>query len=484
MKRSLRLPRRIVRPFLPLLLLASQLDAQPISPQDPYYKLPPAAVGHNSSYLVAQDHRDLYRVDLSSGTIPTLGDRVSVPEEITAIWSLAAPSPTDPSRIIGLASHNEGGIERYCIIRSPDFGATWEVLTSDALRDPAFPVSGDYWRARLRGMKWLEDGIHGWIWGSGGLLATSNGGQTWDIVYRLPDDGDGNLQNDERLNAIGFRNATTGIAALGTYYTQKLYQTTDGGRTWNYVFLSFGQNKVVQIDWVGNEWRVLSADPFKPLDQSPNTSMHFSATGQQWSLRTPPIPTHQTEMSRICWWGEKEGILLMRSGEVWKTSDGGRVWEQVRSQDPSYPIEFAYFPGTKGFGASAIFEMNGNDIRIFEVSTVRPDGEIYRLNQWSVQSVASSPSVSATLAASIGMKAYPNPARVSAEVVFQLKRPARIRLSLIDVRGEEAQQIDAGLMGSGEQRLMLDLNGLPNGSYRYILEIDNDRAAGELIVTR
>lgn len=491
MKRSNRLRRRIVRLLLlPLVLpfitaVPSPLYAQPISQQDPYYKLPPAAIGHDGSYLVVQDYKTLHRVDVAPGMPPTLGAEVPLPPEINGVWCLDAPDPaSDPSHIVALAAHDEGGSDQYCLLRSVDFGESWEVVRSQALSDPLFDVTGDYWRASLRSMQWLPGGRTGWIWGSAGILRTIDGGNTWEIVYRSPVDNDNDPRNDERVNALGFRDADHGVAALGNYYEQKLYQTTDGGRTWNYAYLSLGQNKAIQISWAGNEWRVLSADPFKPLDQAPNTSIHFSSTAQQWSMRTPPIGTHQTEMSRIHWEGEKGGIMVLRSGEVWKTSDGGRSWEPIRSKDPDYPIEFGYFPGTKGFGSSTLFDVKGNDLSIFEASTVRPDGEIYRLKSWEVQSVASTPPVSSRLSTALKLKVFPNPAAVSAQAAFQLARPGRIRLSLIDARGDEVQQIDAGLMGSGEQRLMLDLNGLPAGPYRYILEVDTERAAGDLIVTR
>ncbi len=491
MKRSNRLQRRIVRLFLlplvlPILpLLTPVLYGQPISQQDPYYKLPPAAIGYDGSYLVVQDYASIHRVELSPGATPTLGQELSLPAGITAVWCLQAPAPqTDPSRIVALASRTDGATDHYCLLRSVDFGTTWEVVTSNALSDAAFDVVGDYWRAPLRCMQWLPDGTHGWIWGSAGVVRTSNGGDTWEVAYRSPVDGDADLKNDERVNAVGFRDPDNGIASLGNYYAQKLYQTTDGGKTWNYVFLALGQNKAIQISWAGNEWRILSADPFKPLDQEPNTILHFSSSGQQWAMRTPPIGTHQTEMSRIHWIGEKGGVMVLRSGEVWKTADGGRTWQQVRSKDPDYPIEFAYFPGTKGFGSSLVFEDQGDDVSIFEVSTERPDGQIYRLNSWEIRAVASAPPVSQRLATGLKLKVYPNPAAVSAEAVFQLARPGRIRLSLIDARGDEVQQIDAGLMGSGEQHIMLDLNGLPSGPYRYILEVDKERAAGDLIVTR
>jgi len=486
MMRSYRALRRIGRSLFPLVLFSpSLLLAQPFSLQDPYYKLPPAAVGHDGSYIVASDHKVLHRVDASSSSEPVLGALVPLPDGVDGIWCLAAPAPTaEPSTIVGLASHNVGGVDRYCVVKSTDFGSSWELKTPDALADPGFPVTADYWRASLRGMHWLDDGLTGWIWGRSGLVRTTDGGENWEIVYRSPVDGDVDLWNDDRIHAIGFRDANNGMAALGIYHAQKLYQTTDGGRTWNYVFLSFGQNKVVQISWAGNEWRVLSGDPFKPLDQAPNTAIHFSETGQQWTLRSPPINTHQTEMSRICWDGSKGGVMVLRSGEIWKTADGGRKWEQVRAMDPAYPIEFAYYPGTKGFGSSTIFDVEGNTVTIFEASTVTPSGAIYRLHQWGVQAIASASPISSSLAAGLKLKVYPNPATITAEVVFQLKRPARIRLSVIDARGDEAQQIDAGLMGAGEQRLMLDLQGVPSGSYRYILDVDDERAGGELIVTR
>lgn len=462
--------------------------AQPISPQDPYYKIPPAMTGRSDTFFVVGLRHTMYRVSASIGNVPSLADSIPMPSDLHGIWYLEMPNRTaHPDLIVGLASYNEGGSQYYGLIRSTDFGASWRIEKPAALRDPAFPVSGDYWRASLRRIVWLEDGQHGWLWGRRGILRTTNGGSDWDIVNRTPIDDDDIVQNDERVGALAFRDENNGVAVMGSYYTQKLYKTSDGGMTWTYGGLQLGQNRAIQIDWVNGEYRLLSADPFKTLDQTANTSIHFSNDAQVWNFRAPPIITSQTEMTQIFWYGDSMGVMVLRSGELWRSTNGGRKWAQLQDRDPSYPIEFAYYPGTKGFGQCAMLVQDGRsggDEYIFEVSTQKPQGDVYHIGLWPVQLASSVPAVSAGEARSLGLKAYPNPAISSTDINFRLQKPSRVKLSLVDRLGDEVQQIDAGLLGAGEQHLTISLTGLPSGTYHYILDAEGTRGSGGLVIAR
>ena len=87
------------------------------------------------------------------------------------------------------------------------------------------------------GEVFFVDSSHGWLnlelalhdWAVGTLLATTDGGETWNQVH--------GFNVDSGYGPIRFTDQQNGWVAGGPYGQQHLYATDDGGRTWHKVIL-------------------------------------------------------------------------------------------------------------------------------------------------------------------------------------------------------------------------------------------------------
>jgi len=61
--------------------------------------------------------------------------------------------------------------------------------------------------------------------------------------------------------------------------------------------------------------------------------------------------------------------------------------------------------------------------------------------------------------------AYPNPFNGSTSIQFKLELASDLRISLVDLRGREIQEITANHFAEGEHRLQLDMGHLQSGVY-------------------
>jgi beta-xylosidase len=65
---------------------------------------------------------------------------------------------------------------------------------------------------------------------------------------------------------------------------------------------------------------------------------------------------------------------------------------------------------------------------------------------------------------------FPNPARSTTTIAFDLPRPSHVRLALYDVLGRRLDQLVSGPRPAGRHEVSLDTSRLPTGSYVYALD--------------
>lgn len=79
-------------------------------------------------------------------------------------------------------------------------------------------------------------------------------------------------------------------------------------------------------------------------------------------------------------------------------------------------------------------------------------------------------------------RAYPNPATGNTRIDFTLEAAAEVTLEVTSMTGAIVRRMDLGVQPAGNQRAVLDLEGLTAGMYTYTIAVDGARATRKLIV--
>ena len=205
------------------------------------------------------------------------------------------------------------------IYHTANAGITWQKQTSGANIDLKQVV--------------FVDAEHGWAMGADMLVATTDGGQTWNSI------GESKLS----LQSIAFVDVQTGWGILwDEQHDSKLARTNDGGATW----ITQSTPTPPAGDFVlflnKNEGWV-----------SGHGIIHTSDRGQSWHSQR--IPRADLSYERISFAGRKNGAAIhlgamdtSRVGDVVRTRDGGLSWHVVSNSWLRPTTERVYrekFPG-------------------------------------------------------------------------------------------------------------------------------------------
>lgn len=79
-------------------------------------------------------------------------------------------------------------------------------------------------------------------------------------------------------------------------------------------------------------------------------------------------------------------------------------------------------------------------------------------------------------------RAFPNPATGNTRIDFTLEAAAEVTLEVTSMTGAIVRRMDLGVQPAGNQRAVLDLEGLTAGMYTYTITVDGARATRKLIV--
>lgn len=441
------------------------------------FKLAPAITGDRSRVFIGTQ-RGTILIATSTATEVTITDSLTsvgngavLPPELRAVWYLSMPNRvTSPDLIVALVSYNHNGSNRYGVLRSTDFGGTWTLIKDPALADPMFVPTNNFWApTTLREIKWLADGVHGWIYGPKGIAATSDAGLTWQLRYTEGRDSAFHVQ------ALAFRDPMNGVASIGWTPIQRLYITTDGGATWSPRRSPEGTRRVNQIDWIANEYRALIFDRAAVFG-SGSPFVHFYKStdrGESWTSRPiASVQVEQTYHTEILWVDDMRGVMIMKSGEIAATTNGGTTWTGVQAADSvNYPMPINT---SRGFGYASII-LDGT--KIVHASTTSSNGTLYRLIQWNLVTSG----VRDELRIVTNASTIPTPARDRVRLELEHALSTSARVSIIDAIGRSRRVL---AIDPGARSLDIDVSDLASGQYRVVVDDRERRVIAPVVIMR
>ncbi|MBI1267475.1 MAG: T9SS type A sorting domain-containing protein [Cryomorphaceae bacterium] len=87
-----------------------------------------------------------------------------------------------------------------------------------------------------------------------------------------------------------------------------------------------------------------------------------------------------------------------------------------------------------------------------------------------------------TVAISTPMNVFPNPANGNTNITYSLANDARVRISIVNLVGEEVMVVTEARQSAGEQRFVANLSQLSKGVYMVRFQQDNKTTTQRLIV--
>ena len=436
----------------------------------------------------------------SANLIQTYTPGEQIPAEVDAIMYLSIPSP---GRVVGLVIYDDGGTSRYGILRSTDGGGSWSLLKPPAvtalevIEYTENRLHGNYWRGPLLEMKWLEDGMHGWLWGRRSALKTTDGGATWTEIYSATaKTSPASLTvSDTAYHAIwgvAFNSPESGVVIEGNKIATVIWYTTDGGDNWNFGS-TMSPKLIVDVDWTGAAYRLLRADPFNFGGN--NLEVLNNSNGQgSWQPypKKPPIETNAELMTELLWPAHNVGFLVHRQGEIWRTDDGGKTWNSVQAIDNTYPpVPFGDGFGTdrgpqQGYGQKSIFikDEDGQNY-IVHVLTDTCTGELRDklIYVWPIDQFAGVDETREQHSA-MNVQTSPNPASSSLDLSFTLQKRGTVLASLVNAQGVRVKNVKLGLLEAGQQTQSISVEGVPGGYYQLEVIAGEEREAQSVIIVR
>jgi len=207
-----------------------------------------------------------------------------------------------------------GGMVPGAVWRSDDLGRSFRPILDRRLLGE---------RTRLYGL-WFLDARHGFVGGEnengdGTLLATHDGGTTWEAAAELNAQACGTP-----LTQVVFADERRGLVVAAG---DALWRTIDAGRSWRRVrapeMSAFG---IFFLDGTGRGW-VLSQtldDEMSILRTqhflTPDAGGTFEPLGD--ALEGEPL---RLDVSACAFWDERTGLLCGPEGLFLRTDDGGRT---------------------------------------------------------------------------------------------------------------------------------------------------------------
>jgi photosystem II stability/assembly factor-like uncharacterized protein len=187
--------------------------------------------------------------------------------------------------------------ERGHILTSADLGVTWQQVAAPS-------------RATLTGV-FFHDGDTGWAVGHDSvILATSDGGKSWEIVNWAPDE-------EAPLLDVWFSDEKSGFA-IGAYGS--FYRTSDGGATWSFEPISewdFHLNHIAKSS-TGRLYIAAEAGMIYRSDDGGETWSELPSPYQGSFFGTLPL--------------EEDTVLVFGlQGHLFRSDDAGESWTEVET---------------------------------------------------------------------------------------------------------------------------------------------------------
>ena len=202
-----------------------------------------------------------------------------------------------------VSGNNDSGAT---IIYTEDSGDTWNQASFDSIPDWIGVIS-------------FADNLNGWITSDKSIYKTSNGGQSWDILYQ---------GNEGRFYGL----STPSLTQLYVFGNENLSKSSDGGITWT----DITPEGIMQGYGISGFQFPDSITGYMVLNEKYGDDCKFLKTidgGETWTLVTM---TEYGAIRSIDFCDPMNGIVSQMDGNIFTTHDGGNTWTQVSNINADY----------------------------------------------------------------------------------------------------------------------------------------------------
>lgn len=326
---------------------------------------------------------------------------------------------------LSMISDNEGwiaGSEGF-LYKTTDGGVSWDKNISHRAINLLY---GDFYEVNF------VDGNTGWAFDShSNIIKTTNGGKKWlpqNII--LPD--------DVSITNSYFENYNTGFF-VGTKGT--IYKTTNGGVNW--FSINFSDKNFNSIEMVNSLTGWVCGEK--------GTLIKTTNSGKIWEQVTLPYPN--TDLKRVKFLDENNGMVVGSSGKTYRTSDGGATWT---------------FENSGATDHYSIHIISNNSAYISSAT-----GNIVKFNEKSVRTKPQINSENIIPSEISLFQNYPNPFNPTTQIKFAIPTQSIVTLKVYDSSGREMTTlINSETMSAGTHSATYTALNLSSGIYFYNLIIN------------
>jgi photosystem II stability/assembly factor-like uncharacterized protein len=280
---------------------------------------------------------------------------------------------------------------------------------------------------------YFNDFNNGWAAGEEGIiLKTTDGGINWKTQPSPVSSGYG-------FEDIHFTDLNTGW--IIPHYAQRVYKTTDGGQSWT------TQNCPITSEWdYFFSSYFLDANTGWVCGRGTSTANVWYTVdgGITWDVSANIFGVFKS----IHFINSKNGWVVGYSGNIYKTSDGGKNWYKQISNASNNLNSVVFIDSNHGWA-------------------VGDQGTILKLTTSSETAVEDSKSF-ITNSFSLAQN-YPNPFNPSTTIEYSLIKKCKVTLIVYDVLGREIQKIVDEEKLPGIYQINFTAKGLASGIYFYRL---------------
>lgn len=202
-------------------------------------------------------------------------------------------------------------------------------------------------------------------------------------------------------------------------------------------------------------------------------------------------------MSELLWANTFVGFMVIRQGEIWRTTNGGQSWSRFQVIDESYdtvywgdgssingqgPPNYPY----AGYGQRSVFVCDdAGDLYIAQALTDTHEGTIRSyIPTWLVGDKTLAAPGRSSRPVAFEVSVAPNPTGSTGRIRFVLESPERVSVSVVDALGRSVRTADLGTMLAGENAAAIDLDDLQSGTYTVIVRAGDARGVDRLTIVR
>jgi photosystem II stability/assembly factor-like uncharacterized protein len=322
-------------------------------------------------------------------------------------------------------------------------GVLWLGGTGFIIHSPNGGSSFDRFALKTEARHVFVKAFHGgscWAGNSKELYLTSNVGRSWssNLALTIPAYSS---DSDYAWTPMNGREAFASVFGSNT-----IYKTSDGGLTWQLV--SSGRVPVAAIDSTHWLYKVPITNAY---EVSRDGGSHFdtvAATGGHG-------PFVFVDSLR---WFSQSGIM---------TTNGGRTWDSIPGWQFTKQFRFTIIDSTIAFGSRDFYGLARLDMPYF---------------RGTAQGVPKEQPNDVQLLSSISV--YPQPARATSTIQFDLARDANVRVMVFNVEGQRILGGGSHLLSSGRHQVKFGVDRLTAGDYFVRIETSNESQTLKFVVVK